>query len=114
MSQASCSWTPDMVNCLLKVYGEIIQNTGKAADNGSLTKQQWSKVVNEFNREAKTSLVKQQIHSKINEQKKYFQQVNVLVDKSGFGLENGKVTASDEAWDELIANRPEIFSSLVY
>ena len=70
MSQASCSWTPEMVDSLVRIYGDTISNSGKAADNGSLSKQQWSKVVSELNREAKTSLTKQQIHSKINEHSK--------------------------------------------
>ena len=44
MSQASCSWTPEMVDSLVRIYGDTISNSGKAADNGSLSKQQWSKV----------------------------------------------------------------------
>ena len=42
------------------------------------------------------------------EQKKHFQQVKELVEKSGFGFEDGKVTASDEAGNELIEKRSEL------
>ena len=73
--QLSCSWTPVMVDSLVHIYADTISKAGKAADNGSLTKQQWTTVVSEFNRENKTNLSKQQIHSKMAEQKKYFQQV---------------------------------------
>ena len=106
--QLSCSWTPVMVDSLVHIYADTISKAGKAADNGSLTKQQWTTVVSEFNRENKTNLSKQQIHSKMAEQKKYFQQVKELVEKSGFGFEDGKVTASDEAWDELLEKRSEL------
>ena len=106
--QLSCSWTSVMVDSLVHIYADTISKAGKAADNGSLTKQQWTKVLSEFNRENKTNLSKQQIHSKMAEQKKYFQQVKELVEKSGFGFEDGKVTASDEAWDELLEKRPEL------
>ena len=99
---SSCSWTHDMVDTLVRVYSEEMLKAGKAADNGSLTKQQWTSVVVIFNQETSANLSKQQIQSKMAEQKKYFQQVRELVDKSGFGFEDGKVTASDEAWDELI------------
>ena len=37
MSQASCSWTPEMVDSLVRIYGDTISNSGKAADNGSLS-----------------------------------------------------------------------------
>ena len=47
-----------MVKSLVRIYAETISNAGKAADNGSLTKQQWTKVVSEFNREAKKNLNK--------------------------------------------------------
>ena len=105
---SSCSWTHDMVDTLVRVYSEEMLKAGKAADNGSLTKQQWTSVVVIFNQETNANLSKQQIQSKMAEQKKYFQQVRELVDKSGFGFEDGKVTASDEAWDELIERRPEL------
>ena len=97
-----------MVDTLVRVYSEEMLKAGKAADNGSLTKQQWTSVVVIFNQETSANLSKQQIQSKMAEQKKYFQQVRELVDKSGFGFEDGKVTASDEAWDELIERRPEL------
>ena len=62
----------------------------------------------ELNKRSETQLSKQQIQSKMADLKKRFQQVKELLDKSGFGIEDGKVTASDEAWNELTEKKPEL------
>ena len=66
---------------MVRVYSEEMLKAGKAADNGSLTKQQWTSVVISFKQETSANLSTQQIQSKTAEQKKYFQQVRELVDK---------------------------------
>ena len=35
--QASCVWTPDMVDSLVETYADTMAKAGKVADNGSLT-----------------------------------------------------------------------------
>ena len=86
-----------MVDALVRIYSEEMLKAGKAADNGSLTKQQWSSVVVIFNQETSANLSKQQIQSKMAEQKKYFQQVRELVDKSGFGFMQRFASAFEDA-----------------
>merc|ERR1712023_548102 len=54
--------TPDVVDSLARICADATLKAGKAADIGSLTKQQWTKVVSDLNREAKTNLSKRQIH----------------------------------------------------
>ena len=73
-----------MVDSLARIYADATSKAGKAADDGSLTKQQWTKAASELNCEAKANLSKRQIYSKTEEQKKSLRQVKELVDESGF------------------------------
>ena len=63
-----------MVDSLIDVYADKASKAGKAADNGSLTSQQWSEVEKELNKRSETQLSKQQIQSKMVDLKKRFQQ----------------------------------------
>ena len=67
-SKLSCIWTSDMVDSLIDVYADKASKAGKAADNGSLTSQQWSEVEKELNKRSETQLSKQQIQSKKRQQ----------------------------------------------
>lgn len=102
-------WTNDMKTIFVH-YIKVEAKTGYSNDLKGLSKAAWSRIVNNFNRDADKNISKPQLHSQWNCMRKKYRGLKGIRESGLFGWDDEKLlpVASEETWAEYLLLHKEV------
>ena len=102
----SASWTASRLAKFLDICADATPNN---FTDGTFKSDDWSKIMDAFNKACKVNYNKQQLQRKLSNQKKLYTIMKSLRDQSGFGWDetNQTVTADESVWERYCSAHPD-------
>jgi hypothetical protein len=102
-------WSNDMKTILVH-YIKVEAKNGYSNEVKGLSKAAWSRIVNNFNRDAEKTISKPQLHSQWNLMRKKYRGLRAIRESGLFGWDEEKMLpiGSEQTWAQYLADNKEV------